>query len=32
MKKPFVAPTLKVENSLAVLTLGSECVSSQCPT
>lgn len=31
-KKPFVAPTLKVESTLAVLTLGGGCVSSQCPT
>lgn len=30
-KKQFVAPTLKAESSLAVLTLGGDCVSN-CPT
>lgn len=31
-KKQFVAPTIKAEKSLAVLTLGDGCISSQCPT
>jgi hypothetical protein len=30
VKKPFVAPTLRSEGALAVLTLGTPCISNQC--